>query len=139
MIVLMLGVFDHVTGYEWSFFFISYLAPIGIASWYAGRNQGLFISVVSAFTWFVVDKTSGHHYSHQAILFWNAAVRLAFFLITTQLLTTLQNHLEIEANLARVDGLTGVLNGRAFRDAAGNLFALALPPWPADCFRISGY
>ena len=124
LLVLMLGVFDHVTGYELSFS-IFYLVPIGISAWYAGRRPAVLVSLLSAVTWFVVDKTSGHRYSHQIIPYWNTAVRLMFFIVTTELLTAVQNHLHIEASLARTDGLTGVLNGRAFRDAAGQLFALA--------------
>ena len=57
---------------------------------------------------------SGHPYSHEMILFWNASVRCGFFIITTLLLHKIHTLLEREQENAQMDGLTGLINGRTF-------------------------
>jgi diguanylate cyclase (GGDEF)-like protein len=120
----LLGAIDHVTGYELSFS-IFYIAPVAAASWYSNRRSGLVVAVASAVTWMTVDWTSGHRYSNLIILFWNAGVRLSFFLIVSGLLRRLRYHLDKERALARKDALTAALNAKAFMDAARTLFDLA--------------
>ncbi len=60
---------------------------------------------------------TGHVYSHFIIPYWNAFVRLCFFLTVSYLLSRLKNsHMEAKL-LARTDSLTGLLNPRAFNDS----------------------
>jgi diguanylate cyclase (GGDEF)-like protein len=122
--VVALAAVDHATGYELSFS-IFYLFPIALAAWYGGRHQGIFLCIVSAAVWFIVDRTSGHHYSRAFIPYWNAGVRFIFFILTTELLTTLKDQLEKEQIMARLDGLTGAMNGRAFREDAQTILRIA--------------
>jgi diguanylate cyclase (GGDEF)-like protein len=61
-------------------------------------------------------------YSSSAILYWNAAVRMGFFLIVTFLLATLSSALE----WARTDVLTGISNARGFREQAARELARCL-------------
>lgn len=75
--------------------------------------------------WLTVDITSGNQYSYDVIRYWNAGVRLGFFIVTSSLLASLREHLRIEEGLARRDSLTGVLNSRAFGEASQSLFDLA--------------
>jgi diguanylate cyclase (GGDEF)-like protein len=124
LFVGLLGAIDHVTGYEWSFS-IFYIAPVAAASWYGNRRSGVAVAVASAITWMTVDWTSGHRYSSVIILFWNAGVRLGFFLIVSGILYRLRFHLDRERALAKKDGLTAALNGKAFIEAARTLFDLA--------------
>jgi hypothetical protein len=56
---LLIGVFDHITGIELSFS-IFYIIPISIASWYGRPKLGIFLSAISAITWFMADLISGH-------------------------------------------------------------------------------
>lgn len=56
---LLIGVFDHITGIELSFS-IFYIIPISIASWYGRPKLGIFLSAISAMTWFMADLISGH-------------------------------------------------------------------------------
>jgi diguanylate cyclase (GGDEF)-like protein len=98
---------------------------VGAAAWHAGRQSGIFISVVSALAWLLVDHTSGHQYTYWAILFWNGMVRLGFFILVTFLLSELEIVLRREEMLSSHDGLTGILNARAFKAGAGNLLDLA--------------
>ena len=123
-LVGLIAGFDHATGYELSFS-IFYILPVALASWYGGKHAGLFVSVFSAMCWLILDMTSSHRYSQLVIPFWNATVRLLFFVLTSQLLAALNAQLKREEDMARTDGLTGTMNGRAFREAAQTLFGVA--------------
>jgi diguanylate cyclase (GGDEF)-like protein len=121
---LVIAVLDHLTGYEVSLS-VFYLGPVALAAWYAGRSLGLALAFASAVIWLAADFTAGHQYSQLWIPFWNALVRLGFFAVTAYLLAALRFHLALERRLARLDPLTGVLNGRAFEQEGGRLLALA--------------
>jgi len=111
-----LGALDELTGREISFS-IFYLAPVAVVAWARGRPAGLFLAVVAAVVWGVVDLSSGSRYSSGLIPVWNSLVRLGFFSITVWLIAdTRAAHAAIRA-LARQDPLTGVANGRAFRES----------------------
>ena len=120
VISLLIGVIDLITGFELSFS-IFYIIPIAIASWYGGRKPGILLSFFSALTWIMADLVSGHIYSHKAIQFWNAGVRLSFFLIISLLLARIQTTLKILQEMADTDGLTALMNGRAFRESTTKL------------------
>jgi diguanylate cyclase (GGDEF)-like protein len=123
-ITVLIAILDHMTGYEVSLS-IFYLGPVAFAAWLAGRWPGLAVALVSAGVWLVADFTAGHEYTQPWIPYWNATVRLGFFGVTAYLLASLRDHLASERRLARLDPLTGVLNGRAFEEEGGRLLALA--------------
>lgn len=110
------GVADLRTGGELAFS-LFYLIPIVLVTWFSGRNIGFVIGVTSAITWFVADALSGQFYSQPIIRYWNAAVRLGFFVAVTLLLPVLKE-LEREKGVARIDYLTGVANQRRFFEVA---------------------
>jgi diguanylate cyclase (GGDEF)-like protein len=114
VLVAIIGLIDHLTGYELAFS-IFYAIPIGVSSWYVGNRSGVAVCIVSGLTWLAVDFTSGHPYSHPAIPFWNMGVRLAFFIVIAHLLARLRTALELQSAWAQQDGLTGIMNARAFR------------------------
>jgi diguanylate cyclase (GGDEF)-like protein len=114
VLVAIIGIIDHLTGYELAFS-IFYTIPIGVSSWYVGNRSGVAVCIVSGLTWLAVDFTSGHPYSHPAIPFWNMGVRLAFFIVIARLLARLRTALELQSAWAQQDGLTGIMNARAFR------------------------
>ncbi len=117
VLVVALGAIDHVTGYEISFS-LFYLVPISLAAWYGSLRQGILLGVVSATVWLIVDRTAGHNYSRAFIPFWNGGVRFGFFVVTVMLLTRVRSLLDEERSMAKLDGLTGLMNGRAFGSAA---------------------
>jgi signal transduction histidine kinase len=90
VLTIVLSLFDYLTGPEFSFS-IFYLIPVSMIAWLAGRRCGIVMSVTSAILWFTVDSLSGHSYSHPAIPYWNAAVRLGFFLIVTYAVAALRS------------------------------------------------
>ena len=113
--VLLVGTADYVTGYEIGMS-LFYAGPIGVAAWYAGRNAGLAIAILSCASWYIVDLASGHQYSNAAIPVWNALIRFGFFYITASLLTSLRRSLRAQQHLARTDELTGLYSRRDFEN-----------------------
>lgn len=87
--VLLLGVIDYITGPEW-FFSIFYTVPVSMMAWFAGRRHGIAASMMAATSWLLADLFAGHVYSNPTIPFWNAGVRLGFFLIITFTLAELR-------------------------------------------------
>jgi len=122
--VAIVGAMDFATGYELSFS-IFYTIPIGIGAWYGGSRLRLLLCIISAMTWLAVDYTSGHQYSHPGIPFWNAGVRLAFFVIIADLLNRQRRSHDLHLSLAQQDGLTGILNARTLKQRCDSLFELA--------------
>ena len=114
--IAAIGVVDVVTGRE---FGLSpfYLIPIVFVTWFAGRNLGLAMSVVGAGMWLAADAIDGQVYSQPVVRYWNAAVRLSFFVVVTLLLPALKA-LDRERELARIDSLTGAANRRHFLEVA---------------------
>jgi NtrC-family two-component system sensor histidine kinase KinB len=97
---VLLSLFDYLTGPEISFS-IFYLIPISMIAWLAGRRCGIVMSATSAALWLIADLSAGRSYSHLAIPYWNAAVRLGFFLIVTFAVSALRNAQERREELAQ--------------------------------------
>jgi diguanylate cyclase (GGDEF)-like protein len=113
VLIGLIGVLDTLTGYELAFS-LFYLLPIAFVTWHAGKRAGIALSVLSGAAWTVADAGAGHIYSQPFILYWNALLRFGFFLTVTLLLAALRESLEHERQLARLDFLTGAVNGRHF-------------------------
>jgi diguanylate cyclase (GGDEF)-like protein len=111
-----IGTADFLTGSELSFS-LFYLVPIFAVTWFSGKRLGIIFSVASAMVWFMADSLAGHAYSQPVIRYWNALVRLSFFLVVTLLLPALKA-LEHEKTVARTDELTGIANRRYFLELA---------------------
>ncbi len=75
-----LGWLDFVTGYELNLF-IFYSLPVGIAAWYLGRWPGVAMSVASAVTWWMADRSAGQKYSSNFVLYWNSTIHAGCFVI----------------------------------------------------------
>ncbi|MEX2131290.1 MAG: GGDEF domain-containing protein, partial [Pseudohongiellaceae bacterium] len=114
-----------VTGYEISFS-IFYLLPVGLVAWYSSGLIVYFVCIVCAVTWGIVDYTSGNIFSNVAIPLWNTIVRAGFFLVVAILLTELKNTLATQEALAQLDGLTGIMNSRAFKKQSAGLCELSV-------------
>jgi diguanylate cyclase (GGDEF)-like protein len=117
LLLLLVAVLDLLTGFEVSFS-VFYLIPTSIAAWYGGRRMGYPISLLGAATWMIVEKASGQPYSHDWILLWNGAVRLAFFGVVAYLLAELRALLQRHRDQATTDNLTGLLNRTGFFERA---------------------
>ncbi len=122
--VALVGLADQLTGFELSFS-LFYLAPIAVATWYAGRSAGMLVALISGAAWLVADLSAGHVYSSRAIVAWDALMRLCIFVIFAQLLHALHSLLDTAQRLARTDLLTGLDNRRAFFEQLQYSLALA--------------
>ncbi len=117
ILVILMGYADFKLGYFLSFS-LFYLIPIIFVTWYSGINSGILISMSSAIAWFLADHMARPGYPHFLIPYWNATIRLGFFLTVTILLAKLQITLGKEKQLARKDHLTNAWNRLAFYELA---------------------
>jgi len=124
VLVALVGMAEYSIGSEVSLSAF-YLAPVCFSAWYRGWWYGASFSLASALAWLAADVATGHTYSHVGLLFWNGAVRLAFFLQSAYLVSQLRDHLASERRLARMDPATGILNARGLDEAAQPLLALS--------------
>ena len=117
-LLALVGLLDYASGIEVSFS-LFYLAPVALVAWRLGRRAGVAAALSCAAVWLWIDRLGGHQYSSPAILYWNAAVRLGFFLVVTFLLASLHRAWQQAERMNRTDPLTGIVNGRHFRELAG--------------------
>jgi hypothetical protein len=87
-----IGLMDYITGREISFG-VFYFLPIWLVTWYFRRGASVLFSFLCALVWLAVDEAGDAQYSSAFIPFWNAAVRLVYFLTFTFLLTSLREKL----------------------------------------------
>lgn len=87
-LILLIGAADYLTGLELSFS-VFYLIPTAIMAWFHGRRAGILASILSAILWLIANLSAGAVYSSPLIPYWNAGVRLSFFLIVTFSLSSL--------------------------------------------------
>lgn len=110
---------------------------LALSAWYAGRWPGVGIAVLSCAAWFAADFYSGNQYSNALIPYWNALVRLGFFLISGLLLSALRDSLQYQQrHLASTDSLTGLYGRRAFEERLAHDLALARRRKSAVAFRV---
>ena len=112
MLCLLIGSLDYFVQTDIALS-IFYLAPIALAAWYINLKAGFSVAALSTIFWFQADIVA-KTYPSPLLAYWNAAVRLGFFVIVTYLLAAQKKAYEREKHWARTDGLTGLLNHRFF-------------------------
>jgi hypothetical protein len=100
-LVPAVGVVDYVTGWEFSFG-IFYLLPICLVTLGAGKWPGLGLSLASALVWLGNELATNPHYTHPLAPYWNAGVRLGFFVIITLMMSSLRAAWRYEKEAADV-------------------------------------
>ena len=125
LLTVIIALADYLVGYEISTS-LFFLIPVALATWYGTSRQGVFFALLSSVIWYMIDAVfTPHPYGHPLIPFWNTSVRLGLFLIAIQFLALLKSQSNNEKSLSRTDGLTGLMNGRGFAEAAEKMFELA--------------
>ena len=92
-LVAVIGWFDYLTD-DFSLA-VFYLAPVALATWYAGRVSGWFIGGLSAATWLLADQPLSQAGGEPLRAYWNAAMLLLIYGIVAQLLSVLER-LQVE-------------------------------------------
>lgn len=75
---------DRLTGTQVSMS-LFYLIPIAYSARYIGGGSAYAVALLSASAWLESDLMVAHRYSHWIIPYWNAGVRLGFFVIVVSL------------------------------------------------------
>ena len=120
----VVGVPDYLIGFEISLT-LFYLWPVGVATWYVGQKTGVLIALITTFTALAADFGAGHLFTRAGLMMWNGFLHFGFMTIVAYLLDQLHVHIGIEQNLARLDPVTGISNGRAFLEHLRDRLGLA--------------
>jgi diguanylate cyclase (GGDEF)-like protein len=94
---------------------IFYLFPIFLVTWYGNRKVGFMFCLLCSLAWLSAETNISKN-PNLWLEEWNAGVRFLFFITLTYLLSELKEAYEREKRLARIDGLTGAVNRRFFRE-----------------------
>lgn len=96
---------------------VFYVLPVSVVALRFGNRVGLSAAVTAAACWFATETISDHDVA-TLVSFWNGLVRLGFFAMISVLIVTVRDLLRERRDEARLDALTGVANGRGFRELA---------------------
>jgi diguanylate cyclase (GGDEF)-like protein len=117
VLVLVVAGVDYVTGTELRVFPL-YFLPVLAVSLRVGRWPGLGTAAVSALAWALSNNLAGMRGSRSGIDEANLVVMAIAFASIALLGARQRESLRRERAISRTDGLTGLLNGRGFFEAA---------------------
>src|SRR5688500_8923333 len=92
VLVAIIGLIDHVTGYEMNVSML-YLAPIFISAWGMGTNAAIVISIISMSAWFVSVLSEPHTYSEPLLHVWDGVIQFAMFVLFGLVISRLKDAL----------------------------------------------
>jgi len=110
-----IGVVDFLAGPEVALE-IYYLVPIAIATWFVGFNPALVIVLLSAVASYYSGRRFAILFPREWIPYWNTGIETGYFLVFSWLFATLKRLMSRLEDLASIDHLTGIANGRIFRE-----------------------
>jgi len=99
-LVIVIGFFDYITGYEVTFFPF-YSIPILLMVWFGNTKSAILISILSAVAWWCADTATGHVYSREWLREWDTIVRFMFFCLVVYAGSFFRQ--SRDANRARID------------------------------------
>ena len=117
VLVLAVAYVDYATGIELRVFPL-YFLPVLVVSLRLGRWPGLGTAAACALAWELSNHLAGMRGSRPAIVVANLVVMAIAFGSVALLGAAQRDWLRRERALSRTDGLTGLLNGRGFYEAA---------------------
>jgi diguanylate cyclase (GGDEF)-like protein len=115
--VLAIAYLDSVTGTELRVFPL-YFLPVLVLSLRFGASPGLAGAAACAAAWYASNRLAGLDSSRPEIELANLGVMAVAFGVVALLGAAQRRWLRRERALSRSDGLTGLLNGRGFYEAA---------------------
>lgn len=114
ILLIIFSLIDFYFGSKVSFS-LFYLTPIFVATWFISKKNGLFFSFISSLMCFFLDFDEKYiEHLTQFIFYWDAIVRLIFFIIFVNIIFFLKEVLKSNEKMARYDFLTGLTNTRYF-------------------------
>lgn len=119
---LAIGATDYASGVELRVFPL-YYAPISFIAWHQGRTGAVIASILCGVLWLASNILAGLQYSHEGIWVGNVVVQAVSFAVVGLLIARLREALSREREIGRTDGLTGLLNIRAFHEEGRKLLA----------------
>ncbi|TWT36542.1 putative diguanylate cyclase AdrA [Posidoniimonas corsicana] len=108
---------DYATGDEIPLI-VCYLPSVLIMTWVSSAAVGATLAAACCTAWLADDLLALDGQGVTAQEAWTAAIHAVFFVVLVGMLTRLRIANENERRLARTDGLTGLLNAKAFRERA---------------------
>jgi diguanylate cyclase (GGDEF)-like protein len=124
VLLVLVATLDRATGAELSLS-ILYLAPVALATWYAGEAAGVALALLAGLAWLVADLSAGQRVGQPLLIAWDTLMRIALLVIVADLLAALNAQLAAARRLARLDSLTGIANRRAFDEQLQHSLGLA--------------
>jgi diguanylate cyclase (GGDEF)-like protein len=117
LLVVLQSLINYLIGPDTALY-IFYLLPISLVAWLVSRRAAIYISLASAFGYFLTEQLTGHFDNRPLHSYFNALAQLGAFLFVTYFVSALRrSHLQ-ERQLARTDDLTGAINRRSFFEAS---------------------
>jgi diguanylate cyclase (GGDEF)-like protein len=116
-LLLAIWLVDYAVGPELSLSAL-YLVPVLVIAWVAGRTRGMVISCLAALFWLLDHARFAGIASQSSLFYWNAALRLGFFVVATLLTVSLKRAVADRERLGRLDFVTGVGNARSLFERA---------------------
>jgi diguanylate cyclase (GGDEF)-like protein len=116
-LVVAVACVDYSTGIELRVFPL-YFLPVLAVSLRLGRWPGLGAAAACALAWALSNHLAGMRGSRPAVAITNLAVMAIAFASVALLAAAQREWLRRERAISRTDGLTGLLNGRGFYEAA---------------------
>lgn len=93
-----------------------YVVPVAMAAWWSGGWAGAPMAVYAIAVWSAAEYVTFDQSLASGVPWWNAGVRLVFFLAVVLVVAALRSALANERLLARRDETTGIANAREFRE-----------------------
>jgi diguanylate cyclase (GGDEF)-like protein len=109
----LIGFLDYFTGAEIRIFPLYYF-PISLGAWYTGRRGAVLLSLFGSMIWMFSNSLAGLRFSTAWIWVVNTLAQTCSLLLVALLINVLKAARDEEKRLASHDGLTGLLNTRAF-------------------------
>jgi len=98
LFILFIAVVDFLTK---DFFVLEfYIIPIVLVTWFAGRNAGFFMALVSAIGEIALDIIETPHHISPLVHCWNFFMNFSFFLIIVYFLNILKESMELKSKFA---------------------------------------
>lgn len=113
LIVIVIAVADFYTG-DLVTLSAFYILPLFVIAWTRSKVETHILILVIISAWSLANYFSDVQHLSPAVICWNFFIRWLHLTLTAELISYIRRLLDINANLANIDSLTGIPNRRAF-------------------------